>query len=59
MALGCFSFVVITLLLLGLEAIMQMVGVFNQLRLVLVGFGFIAWLALWWFLSWREGRINR
>ena len=57
--LGCFSFVEITILLFGLEGIMQMLGAFNQLRQALVGFGFIAWLGLWWFLSRRERRINR
>jgi hypothetical protein len=59
LGLGCFSFVFITILLSGLEGIMQWLGVFNQLRQGLVGFGFLAWLGLWWFLYRRERHINR
>ena len=45
--------------MLGLESSMQLLGVFNQLRQALVGFGFIAWLGLWWFLYRRERDIKR
>jgi hypothetical protein len=59
LSLGCFAFVVITILLLGLEEIMQLLGVFNQLRPYLPSFGFFAWIGLWWFLYRRMRHINR